>query len=652
MNNYKDIYKDLPQLIVALDKDNNYIHIRDAKEEEVYYCPCCHGLVKPRAYKCDKDYEVQPHYYHASGGCSDETRLHWLYKNWLFKYGSQFYIQDKLYTVDHVEIEKSHKTSFGIYRPDITVYTVDGQTMYFEINFTSAKTETNYFCKWDELHNDVIEVNIKKIINEDYNCEIPTFSLIYSNGECYKLIYKERDDYANIINNRKEEWKRQDAINYKIKWEKLDWFWIKLQDYKENYIPNDSTGYEEILSSFNSLDFDDIEDCWNIVGKISCLKQLKANFRDIVNNKVKDKYDEFLNNISIKYNNILSLKKDQCYCVPKRGIYISFMLNENYIIKDRNIYIRFDEECREWCIKPSILMNIMDDFKIKEAEILVHISNLNKLKDLITWNKYPLLFNSFTYLDEPYCDLQKLFLHTTNNLITDFDTFVNQINKNYIDIVNTYLDSKLPENEMRNIMYSVIDALRIQYEELNITNTKQSISYFYSDFSYLVNISYLGKTIFKIDFQKCSILINNDFKVNYSLVNKQDTIDNIITYINNNINSIILTMVEVLYDIYLYSNNKWDFIINEEKKYIELQYHYYSTYYSDYKKRNLIISNVNIEEFFIDGNININNCMSIKKAVMNKLSIEMYKMLENEVKNYNKNNINSMLIMNTGGTND
>ena len=43
---------DLPQLIVALDSPNedaNYIHIRDAKENTDYYCPCCKGLIKPRA---------------------------------------------------------------------------------------------------------------------------------------------------------------------------------------------------------------------------------------------------------------------------------------------------------------------------------------------------------------------------------------------------------------------------------------------------------------------------------------------------------------------------------------------------------------------------------------------------------------------------
>ena len=54
------VEKDLPQLIVALDSLNdeaNYIHILDAKEDTNYYCPCCKEIVKPRAYKKDKNYQ-------------------------------------------------------------------------------------------------------------------------------------------------------------------------------------------------------------------------------------------------------------------------------------------------------------------------------------------------------------------------------------------------------------------------------------------------------------------------------------------------------------------------------------------------------------------------------------------------------------------
>lgn len=50
--NSNEFYKDLPQLIVSLDsldESANYIHIADAKENVTYYCPCCKGIIKPRA---------------------------------------------------------------------------------------------------------------------------------------------------------------------------------------------------------------------------------------------------------------------------------------------------------------------------------------------------------------------------------------------------------------------------------------------------------------------------------------------------------------------------------------------------------------------------------------------------------------------------
>ena len=140
-------YKDLPQLIVALDKDDNYIHIRDTKDDCEYFCPCCRNSIKPRANKKDKEYQVQAHFYHVNGNCDEESRVHWIYKNWLFKSGSKFYVENTLYEVDHVEIEKTHKTSFGDYRPDITVHTTDNKIILFEVNFSSSKTENSYMEK-------------------------------------------------------------------------------------------------------------------------------------------------------------------------------------------------------------------------------------------------------------------------------------------------------------------------------------------------------------------------------------------------------------------------------------------------------------------------------------------------------------------------
>ena len=155
------VEKDLPQLIVALDSlndDANYVHILDAKENTNYYCPCCKGIVKPRAYKKDKNYQVQAHYYHETGGCNEETFVHYICKTWLFEKGCKFIINNTQYEVYNIEVEKTLYTSFGDYRPDIIVTTTIGKVFYFEIKTTNRKTEL-YVPKWDELGNDVVEVD-------------------------------------------------------------------------------------------------------------------------------------------------------------------------------------------------------------------------------------------------------------------------------------------------------------------------------------------------------------------------------------------------------------------------------------------------------------------------------------------------------------
>lgn len=187
----------------SLDDSANYVHIADVKENIDYYCPCCKGLIKPRAYKNDIDYQVQPHFYHKSGGCSEESFVHYICKTWLFERGCKFNINDTEYTVSSIETEKTIHTSFGGYRPDIIVNTESGKTFFFEIKYENRKTEL-YAPKWDELGNDVVEVDAREFINNKHDCSIPEFKLIYSDGECFIKSYS-RTDYENTIAKRKLE---------------------------------------------------------------------------------------------------------------------------------------------------------------------------------------------------------------------------------------------------------------------------------------------------------------------------------------------------------------------------------------------------------------------------------------------------------------
>ena len=272
------IEKDLPQLIVgldSLDESANYIHIADVKENTNYFCPCCKGLIKPRAYRKDIGYQVQPHFYHETGGCSDETYIHYICKNWLFEKGCKFIVNSVEYEVDNIQVEKTLHTSFGDYRPDIIVTTTIGKIFYFEIKVSNKKTEL-YAPKWDELGNDVVEVDTRYFINQRYKNDIPEFNLIYSDGECFIKSYS-RTDYEETIAKRKLEWKRQDKLNYKIQWERLDWFWIEMQ----KYMGGENTD-EDVLESFDKLDYSDKLWCYYTIKRKSCV-DLKELFKNNIN---------------------------------------------------------------------------------------------------------------------------------------------------------------------------------------------------------------------------------------------------------------------------------------------------------------------------------------------------------------------------------
>lgn len=272
-----DVFEYLPQLIVAYDGNDefaNLIHVSKSNKDNEYLCPCCGGSVKPRALDSTKE---QSHYYHISGKCTKESQLHFFCKNWLFEVGSQFYVNDNLYEVESIDIEKSWDTQFGHYVPDITVYTTSGKIIFFEMFFSNRKTGDDYFCKWDELGNDVVEVNIKEYMIKTDADVIPSFTYLYHDGVCYSKSYQKKDLYANTIARIKRELTRQKVLNYKARIEQLDWFWQKVR--------NNATR-ESILESLSVMDYEDLTSCYEIIKRKQCVSYLKSDVLDMINQKV------------------------------------------------------------------------------------------------------------------------------------------------------------------------------------------------------------------------------------------------------------------------------------------------------------------------------------------------------------------------------
>lgn len=285
-----NIFEYLPQLIVAYDGNDkfaNLIHIKKSDKNSDYYCPCCRGIVKPRALDSTKE---QSHYYHVTGKCTKESQLHFFCKNWLFEKKSKFYINDDLFEVDFIEVKKIWNTPFGDYKPDVTVYTTLGEIIYFEMFFSNRKTGDDYFCKWDFLGNSVVEVNIKEYMIKTDTDTIPTFTYLYHDGVCYSKLYVKKDLYANTIAKIKKELSRQKVLDYKAKTEKLDWFWQEIQKNKSR---------EDILKIVSCMEYDDMVSCYEIIKRKNCVSYLKNDVLDIINKSVMKKVRE---SIDIPYN--------------------------------------------------------------------------------------------------------------------------------------------------------------------------------------------------------------------------------------------------------------------------------------------------------------------------------------------------------------
>lgn len=271
-----EIFEYLPQLIIAYDGNDefaNLIHVKKADRDKNYFCPCCGGTVKPRALDSNKE---QSHYYHKTGKCTKESQLHFFCKNWLFEKGSKFYINDELFEVSSIEIEKSYFTPFGTYKPDVTVHTTNGKIIYFEMFFTNRKTGDDYFCKWNALGNDVVEVNIKEYMFKTDTTTIPSFTYLYHDGICYSKTYVKRDLYANTIARIKHELTRQKVLNYKARIEQLDWFW---QEIRKNT-------RESILDIVSQMEYEDMVSCYEIIKKKQCVSYLKEDVLNMVNQRV------------------------------------------------------------------------------------------------------------------------------------------------------------------------------------------------------------------------------------------------------------------------------------------------------------------------------------------------------------------------------
>lgn len=207
--------------------------INDNNKNKEYSCPICGSEVTPKATKSTR---ITPHFAHIDASkCDSEAMIHWWFKNKFIDIGDTFFIVSDVETkfvCKEVIIEKSYSVSEQMYRPDMTVLTECGQTIYFEVANKNKKKIEEYLDIWLELKKTVVEIDIKDLISNNTKNK---FEAIFYNGKCFKT--KRNDFYYNTIGKHKEELfsgKINKEIKERVK--KLDWFWKDVFKYKNGEV--------------------------------------------------------------------------------------------------------------------------------------------------------------------------------------------------------------------------------------------------------------------------------------------------------------------------------------------------------------------------------------------------------------------------------
>ena len=366
----------LPKLFVAIDSCGNKILYRDAKKDERYMCPICGGDVKLRA--MDSDF-IQAHFYHLSEACSDESIAHWIYKYWLFDIDSSILIDKEEYQVENVLIEASFDTTFGEYVPDITVHTTCGKTIFVEINFSSSKRDTDYFCKWSELENIVIEVDVKRALQSDKFTQGDTYNVLYAEGVCRKKEYIKKDEYALKIQPLKQSWKKSDQQDYLSRWNKLDWFWAMLRRNKLR-----KCSVEDVVEAFSAMSWKDAEECYVLLRNATCMSQTAKNMLGI---NLDDRFTNYIREVvnETKYGSLQIEKHKNSLQTYTINLSFAFVIHDRRQIAEFKIKHISRSGFLSSCMKQEVVSKINNEANEacrlidKEIATAIDISFINQL---------------------------------------------------------------------------------------------------------------------------------------------------------------------------------------------------------------------------------------------------------------------------------
>jgi len=314
------------QLFWANDENGDITIIFDMVEEDrnnKYTCPVCGSEVRPVAIdnktKTGKVAQVSSHFSHFDASkCSNESAIHYWFKNKILVNGDSFIIKTDIeneYKCKEVLIEQFYRTEFGIYRPDITIITECGKSIYFEMNYTNKKKVEDYMDKWLELGNPVVEVDLKALMSASLNKTKYEFKALFYEGKCFNT--KKNDLYYDTVGQFKERICKNNIIDNEIREriKKLDWFWMETINYKRG-----ETNIEQLTNYIDYAEQDEKDLIFMILSKKRCV----PIYEDYINYKV-DLFEKLSKTIIIdfkdtKYNKYFLISKKKISRKNKKNI--------------------------------------------------------------------------------------------------------------------------------------------------------------------------------------------------------------------------------------------------------------------------------------------------------------------------------------------
>lgn len=219
----------------------------------------------------------------------------------MFEEGKEFVIVNgstrNTYKCASIDIEKSYDTKFGVYKPDISIQTECGKTIFVEVNYSNKKKETEYFAKWKDLNNTVVEIDVIQLFQSDYTENLLEVKAIFSDGKCFSQTDNKlgKDLYLNLLNPYKD--KQSKDKGRQVQMQKLDWFYADICKYVHHTITDD-----DLLETFRFIGYQDMDIAYEMIKKKTCCKDIKGKFIDIANQAFLDEVEKLSEILLEKYS--------------------------------------------------------------------------------------------------------------------------------------------------------------------------------------------------------------------------------------------------------------------------------------------------------------------------------------------------------------